>query len=87
MAVQDEIKYQQILVKPKGVMRSLKVTFDDTRGEVHYWGYHQGSNLPHISGLILTVVLHRIITSILLGLSSRQQLAAHFRFDTHSSTT
>ena len=58
MAVQDEIKYQQILVKPKGVMRSLKVTFDDTRGEVHYWGYHRGSNWPHISGLILTVVYY-----------------------------
>ena len=52
VAVQDDIKYQQILVKPKGMMRSLKVTFDDTIGEVHYWGYHQGGN-PHPSGSIL----------------------------------
>ena len=55
VAVQDDIKYQQILVKPK--MRSLKVTFDDTIGEVHYWGYHQGSNSPHISGLIYSYSL------------------------------
>ena len=45
--VSNDVKFQQILVMPES--GELQVTFDDNKNG-NIWGYHQGTNFPHITG-------------------------------------